>query len=98
MNNHWVLLIHDFGTGNVIGMLEGDQEELFKVQDKLFEMDKATRQKRDAWLSNKYHDNANLDTELYTSYLEDQEKVMEYIYNCNLSYTPFSEILKVSLS
>ena len=98
MNSHLVLLIHDFGTGDVIGMLEGDQEKLFEIQDRLFEMDHITRQKRDAWLSNKYHDNTHLDTELYTSYLEDQEKVMEYICNCGLPYTPFSEILKVSLS
>lgn len=98
MTDHWVLLLHDFGTGNVIGMLEGKQDDLFKIQDTISEMDKIVQQKRDEWFSNKSCDDMNLDTELYTSYIEEQEKVMEYICNCGLPYTPFSEILKVSLS
>lgn len=79
-------------------MLEGKQEDLFKVQDEISKMDKIVQNKRDAWFSNSSCDDMNLDTELYTSYMEEQEKVMEYIVNCGLPYTPFEEILKVSLS
>ena len=98
MDDYRVLLIHDYGNGNTIGMLEGNQEDLFRVQDKIFEMDRVVQKKRDAWLSNKSCDDMKLDTELYVSYMEEQEKVMEYICNCGLPYTPFEEILKVSLS
>jgi hypothetical protein len=98
MNDHWILLIHEFESGDTIGILEGSQEDLIKVQDKIFEMDKITKQKRDIWFSNKSCDDMKLDTELYVSYVEEQEKVMEYICNCGLLYTPFEEIFKVSLS
>ena len=37
----------------------------------------------------------DIKTELsYLDYCEEKEKVMEYICNCGLPYTPFSEILR----
>ena len=102
MNDHFVLLIHDFEDGGVLGLLEGTQEDIFKVQDKLFEMDKIVRNKLDIWMSHELlrdsFEDIKTDTDQYLDYCEEKEKVMEYICNCGLSYTPFSEILKVSLS